>query len=1133
MPNTTSLNQNKKNFFGKYLLLQTIGEGEFAKVKLALQLETGDEFAIKLVRKDWIDTEQKLEKIEREISVLKTIDHPFIVKLHDIIESDKYIGLVLEYASGGELFDHILAHNYLNEKDARRIFAQLISSVSYLHNNGVVHRDLKLENLLLDYDKNVKITDFGFANFFDSKYGQFMMTSCGSPCYAAPELIFGDGMYAGTAVDIWSCGVILYAMLAGYLPYDDDPENPNGNNINRLYQYIISSDLTFPDRISPSAQSLLNIILVANPKKRATIEDIINHEWLSPFSHLLRFPISKPSSKNDQILSSYLKSSDPPGISSNSDALGEEPFPAFDNIDFRNYKAAQVVPENSSTSNTFQGLTDNLPLAGPEFRSSQSYTPQKSPLIAPANNSKVPSKNKKTSNPKKYDLKTDKPNPENSNQLNVPIALPTIPPVEIVDNYLLKSSEYDQGFDLFKSLDKSSPNLRVSYGPRNDNSSTFPPKSTNKSNPNQESGRYPVASSNSKHKDPNSGSNSIRSSSSSNYEIDLLSDQLNIFQDKDTIQNVIDSTKTLNIKNKSDNTTNLAYSSSLQESPKSKSVDNEYEITQSPDSAYLKIHNKLGEELGVKIGAGIASVSSRRYPIKNFTQASGKRAFNWVSKSSKRMTSPGSGSPQETNSRNSNQKPPAISQKRKPFQRLQLQNLTFFSEGKKVMPPQNYLNGLAIDKDIFASDSSNQPGKLDYSSYGNSGILQEMRTYNGPVNPNAISSVSPSELFQHILRTLDNLGLIVVSTHGLSVRVLRPNLESAAQDKPIVIGATYPIPFPLPLQNTQEHELAADSTVSKQTPSYSITENSKQKPNNANLSLNEQNQSTIESKDRNQSITIGNSASNYVWSSPSAISDLQAYFSSIETRETYVSPSYNVTPVDGSTGDRGIHGYYNKARKNSVRNSQISNLTERLKSFTTAVSKTVKINSAKGKNTSTINRNTLQTPGMNSRKENPNNEYIQYSIKTKRHSSDGEIIEIENTQKTTTGGTEGLKYIQRPSTKPKNIKSPFESPKIQQNLNSGSEISSLKRLESKCAPVPPPYGQSYVDKMGEVQFVIEVCKMKNFSHLFLISSKRRKGSVWSYKYLYHLFMDSLDLKNYTQDQSSTPASIASRVHSKA
>jgi serine/threonine protein kinase len=158
--------------------------------------------------------------------------------------------------------------------------------VSYMHAKNIVHRDLKLENLLLDRNRNVIITDFGFANQFDVEQGDLMSTSCGSPCYAAPELVVSEGMYVGTAVDIWSCGVILYAMLAGYLPFDDDPANPDGDNINLLYKYILATPLVFPDYISADARDLLRKMLVPDPRRRCTMDVIKKHRWLAPYAHI-------------------------------------------------------------------------------------------------------------------------------------------------------------------------------------------------------------------------------------------------------------------------------------------------------------------------------------------------------------------------------------------------------------------------------------------------------------------------------------------------------------------------------------------------------------------------------------------------------------------------------------------------------------------------------------------------------------------------------------------------------------------------------------------------------------------------------------------------------------------------------
>ncbi|KAI9695171.1 MAG: hypothetical protein M1820_008877, partial [Bogoriella megaspora] len=323
--------RSKETRFGEYILGQTLGEGEFGKVKMGWKKEGGVQVAIKLIRREQLGSNpSRLPKIYREISILRTLQHPNIVKLHEMVETERHIGIILEYASGGELFDYILNHRYLKDNAARRLFAQLVSGIGYLHKKGIVHRDLKLENLLLDRNRNIIISDFGFANTFDPndelgdeieyklsdrdfvkragleqvgpnghRRGDLMQTSCGSPCYAAPELVVSDSLYTGRKVDVWSCGVILYAMLAGYLPFDDDPANPEGDNINLLYKYIVSTTLTFPEYVTPHARDLLRRILVPDPRKRADLFEVARHSWLSEYSHVVGFITSSTTSTTD------------------------------------------------------------------------------------------------------------------------------------------------------------------------------------------------------------------------------------------------------------------------------------------------------------------------------------------------------------------------------------------------------------------------------------------------------------------------------------------------------------------------------------------------------------------------------------------------------------------------------------------------------------------------------------------------------------------------------------------------------------------------------------------------------------------------------------------------------------------
>ena len=196
---------------GPYRLVKTLGIGTTGKVKLAINQETKQEVAIKIISKTIFQQKPKLqEKIQREIALMRLIEHSHLLKLVDVLESPNHLYIVLEYASRGELFDYLVERHSLSPEVALRFFRQIICGLEYLHTLGICHRDLKPENILLDEQCNIKIADFGFARFLKSNIAD---TSCGSPHYAAPEVIRGES-YDGRAADIWSCGVILYALLA-------------------------------------------------------------------------------------------------------------------------------------------------------------------------------------------------------------------------------------------------------------------------------------------------------------------------------------------------------------------------------------------------------------------------------------------------------------------------------------------------------------------------------------------------------------------------------------------------------------------------------------------------------------------------------------------------------------------------------------------------------------------------------------------------------------------------------------------------------------------------------------------------------------------------------------------------------
>ncbi|XP_077215012.1 SNF1-related protein kinase catalytic subunit alpha KIN10-like [Tasmannia lanceolata] len=277
MEGPTSRGSNVDLFLQNYKLGKTLGIGSFGKVKIAEHALTRHKVAIKILNRRKIKNMEMEEKVRREIKILRLFMHPHIIRLYEVIETPSDIYVVMEYVKSGELFDYIVEKGRLQEDEARCFFQQIISGVEYCHRNMVVHRDLKPENLLLDSKCNVKIADFGLSNIM--RDGHFLKTSCGSPNYAAPEVISGR-LYAGPEVDVWSCGVILYALLCGTLPFDDE-------NIPNLFKKIKGGIYTLPSHLSAGARDLIPRMLVVDPMKRMTIPEIRQHPWFQ--AHLPRY----------------------------------------------------------------------------------------------------------------------------------------------------------------------------------------------------------------------------------------------------------------------------------------------------------------------------------------------------------------------------------------------------------------------------------------------------------------------------------------------------------------------------------------------------------------------------------------------------------------------------------------------------------------------------------------------------------------------------------------------------------------------------------------------------------------------------------------------------------------------------
>ncbi|KAL1832190.1 CBL-interacting serine/threonine-protein kinase 9-like isoform X1 [Daucus carota subsp. sativus] len=257
---------------GKYEIGKTLGEGSFGKVKYGRHVETGRSVAIKIIARDHVLRHKMVDQIKREISTMKLIEHPNVINLVEVMASKTKIFLVLEYVDGGELFDKIAQQGRLSEDEARGYFQQLVNAVDYCHSRGVYHRDLKPENLLLDSSGTLKVSDFGLSALSQQQREDGLLhTACGTPNYVAPEVLTDRG-YDGTTADVWSCGVILFVLMAGYLPFDEP-------NLPALYRMIQNADFTCPPWFSPEATKLIKHILEPNPSKRITVPKILKNTW--------------------------------------------------------------------------------------------------------------------------------------------------------------------------------------------------------------------------------------------------------------------------------------------------------------------------------------------------------------------------------------------------------------------------------------------------------------------------------------------------------------------------------------------------------------------------------------------------------------------------------------------------------------------------------------------------------------------------------------------------------------------------------------------------------------------------------------------------------------------------------------
>ncbi|BET02367.1 NUAK family SNF1-like kinase [Nesidiocoris tenuis] len=264
-----TLHNHRRKLKQRFDIIAKLGQGTYGKVQLGVNKETGQEVAIKIIKKCKIKTEADLIRIRREIQIMSSMKHPYIIHIYEVFENRDKMVLVMEYASGGELFDYLTKHKVLEESEARRIFRQIAMGIYYCHKHRICHRDLKLENILLDEHGNAKIADFGLTNVFDGE--RLLSTFCGSPLYASPEIVKGVPYY-GPEVDCWSLGVLLYTLVYGAMPFD-------GSNFKRLVRQISAGDYFEPNNPS-SASDLIRGLLTVDSKERFDITAVCRHPWM-------------------------------------------------------------------------------------------------------------------------------------------------------------------------------------------------------------------------------------------------------------------------------------------------------------------------------------------------------------------------------------------------------------------------------------------------------------------------------------------------------------------------------------------------------------------------------------------------------------------------------------------------------------------------------------------------------------------------------------------------------------------------------------------------------------------------------------------------------------------------------------
>jgi serine/threonine protein kinase len=286
---------NKPTVLENYSLSHILGKGTFSKVKLALNKKTKEKVAIKIIKKENMTDKDDLTRVKREIKILKNLRNPNVIEIENVLEDEKCYYIIMEYCGGGELFNYIVKNKRLSEDEASLFFFQIINGLESIHKYGIAHRDLKPENILLTDNKMLKVIDFGLSNHY-KEGGSLLATPCGSPCYASPEMVAGN-KYNGFMIDIWSAGIVLYAMVCGHLPFQD-------NDHDVLFERILECNVLFPDYVSYKIKDLIRKILVPDPDERIKIAEIKRHPVYLYGNELMN---KKNTNIKKSTLSSYIK----------------------------------------------------------------------------------------------------------------------------------------------------------------------------------------------------------------------------------------------------------------------------------------------------------------------------------------------------------------------------------------------------------------------------------------------------------------------------------------------------------------------------------------------------------------------------------------------------------------------------------------------------------------------------------------------------------------------------------------------------------------------------------------------------------------------------------------------------------